>query len=82
MIRIILHGVRGSIEVSGETYNREMLGFGQVISDDRIASLLTYVRSRWGDTDRPVREENVRRIRRDTQDRTAYWTVDELLEIP
>ena len=82
MIRIVLHGVRGSIEVSGETYNLEMLGFGQVMGDDRIASLLTYVRSRWGDIDRPVREETVRRIRRDTLDRTTYWTVDELLQIP
>ena len=82
LIRIVLHGVRGSIEVSGETYNLEMLGFGQVMGDDRIASLLTYVRSRWGDIDRPVREETVRRIRRDTLDRTTYWTVDELLQIP
>ena len=82
MIRIVLHGVRGSIEVSGQTYNREMLGFGQVIGDDQIASLLTYVRSRWGDIDTTVREENVRSIRRDTQDRTADCSSDAPLEIP
>lgn len=82
LIRIVLHGVRGSIEVNGETYNREMLGFGQVVTEGEIAALLSYVRSQWGDIDVPVREETVRRIRRDTQDRTTYWTVDELLRIP
>ena len=82
LIRIILHGVGGSIEVSGDTYDREMLGFGQVLTDHQIATLLTFVRSRWGDIDRPVREENVGRIRHNTLDRTAYWTVDELLQIP
>ena len=78
----MLHGVRGSIEVSGETYDREMLGFGQVLTDQQIASLLTYVRSQWGDIDRPVSKDNVKRIRRDTPDRMTYWTVDELLQIP
>ena len=82
LIRIVLHGVRGSIEVNGETYNREMLGFGQVITEGEIATLLSYVRSQWGDIDVPVREETVRRIRRGTKDRTRYWTVDELLRIP
>ena len=82
LTRIILHGLRGSIDVRGETYNREMLGFGVVITDDQIAALLTYVRGRWGDIDGPVRASDVRRIRRATRDRTAYWTVEELLQIP
>ena len=82
LIRIVLHGMRGPIEVGGETYDREMLGFGQVINDDQIAALLTYVRGRWGDIDRPVEEENVSQTRRATAHRIGYWTVDELLQIP
>lgn len=82
LIRIVLHGVRGSIEVGGKTFDREMLGFGQVLNDSEIASLLTYVRSRWGNVGMPVRSESVGRIRRDTLDRTSYWTVEELLQTP
>ena len=82
LIRIVLHGLRGPIEVAGETYDREMLSFGQVISDEQIASLLTYVRSRWGRIDRPVTAEQVRQIRRASADRSGYWTVEELLEMP
>ena len=82
LIRIVLHGVRGSIEVGNETYDREMLGFGQVIDDDEIASLLSYVRRRWGKIDEPIKGENVMQIRRITSERIAYWSVDELLQIP
>lgn len=82
LIRIVLQGLRGPIEVGGETYNREMLGFGSVVNDGQIAAILTYVRGQWGDIDRPVREEDVSRIRGATADRIAYWTVDELLQTP
>ena len=82
LIRIVLQGLRGPIEVGAETYNREMLGFGSVVTDSQIAAILTYVRGQWGDIDRPVREEDVSRIRRATSDRIGYWTVDELLQIP
>ena len=82
MIRIVLQGLRGPIEVGGETYNREMLGFGSVVTDRQIAAILTYVRGQWGDIDRPVREEDVSRIRRATEDRIGYWTVEELLQTP
>ena len=33
LIRIVLHGLRGPIEVGGKIYNREMPGFGQVLTD-------------------------------------------------
>jgi mono/diheme cytochrome c family protein len=82
LIRIVLHGLRGPIEVGGETYNREMLGFGSVVTDEQIAAILTYVRSEWGGIDTPVGEESVSQIRRATADRIGYWTVDELLQIP
>lgn len=80
LIRIILHGVRGSIQVAGETYNREMLGFGQLLDDEDIASLLTFVRSRWGAPEAPVAPDDVGRIRKASRGRTEYWSVEELLE--
>src|SRR5260370_39252760 len=46
VIRIVLHGLRGPIEVGSKTYNQEMPGFGPVLTDADIASLLSYVRKR------------------------------------
>src|SRR6266568_9472270 len=37
LIRIVLHGVRGPMEVDGKAYNQEMPGFGQILSDSDIA---------------------------------------------
>ena len=81
VIKIVLHGLRGTIEVRGKTYNQEMPGFGPVLTDADIASLLSYVRRRFGG--RPARRfrrrpsaGSARRI----EGRTDYWTVDELIE--
>ena len=82
LIRIALHGVRGVMEVSGKTFDREMPGFGQVLPDSDIASLLTYVRGRFGAPSGPVAEAQVSAIRAAGQGRTGYWSVTELLALP
>lgn len=82
LIRIVLHGVRGTIEVGGKIYNREMPGFGQILSDAEVASLLSYVRRRFGRTSKAVTPAAVSQVRAASPNRTDYWTVDELLEEP
>ncbi len=79
LIKIVLHGVRGPIEVHGKTYNREMPGFGQILSNDEIASLLTFVRKHFGEPSSPVLATSVDRVRTDNPGRTDYWGVEELL---
>lgn len=76
LIKIVLHGLHGAIEVRGKTYNQEMPGFGQTLTDAEIASLLSFVRKRFGGG--PVSEEAVRRVRAATRNRTGYWTAEEL----
>ncbi len=82
LIRIVLHGVRGAMEVGGETYNLEMPGFGQIFTDAEIASVLSYVRTHLGGSSPPITPASVKNIRAATRGRTAYWTAAELLEMP
>ena len=82
LIRIVLHGVRGPIEVHGKTYNREMPGFGQILSDAEIASLLSFVRKRFGEPGAPILPAAVNRVREASPGRTDYWSVEELLAEP
>ena len=82
VIRIVLHGLRGTIEVRGKTYNQEMPGFGPILTDADIASLLSYVRRRFGGVDIAVSEAAVSLIRAANRGRMDYWTVDELLKAP
>jgi mono/diheme cytochrome c family protein len=82
LIRIVLHGVRGPIEVHGKTYNREMPGFGQILSDAEIAALLSFVRSRFGEPSPAILATSVGRVRQASPGRTDYWSVEELLAEP
>ena len=82
LIRIVLHGVRGPMVVDGKTYDREMPGFGQILSDTQVVSLLSYVRRQFGAPFEPITAEIVSRVRAANQTRTQYWRVDELLEKP
>jgi mono/diheme cytochrome c family protein len=79
LIKIVLHGVRGPMEVAGRTYDLEMPGFAPVLSDEDLAALLSFGRNRYGRPSSPVTPEAVSRVRTAHRDRTEYWTVDELL---
>ena len=82
LIKIVLHGVRGRIEVNGQTYNQEMPSFGPVLSDADVAAILSFVRQKFGGLDSPVTPDAVSAIRTANQNRTSYWSVDELLKDP
>ena len=82
LIRIVLHGLRGPIEIHGETYNLEMPAFGPLFKDTEIAAMLSYVRQQYGAPSPPITAAAVKKVRAATKDRTLYWTVDELLELP
>ncbi len=83
LIRILLHGVRGSIEVKGKrvSFNQEMPGITNMSSDE-VAEVLTYIRREWGHLAAPVDPEAVKKVRRENESREEPWTERELLEIP
>src|SRR5262249_15556003 len=82
LIRIVLHGVRGPMEIAGKAYDQEMPGFGKVLSDANVASLLSFVRARFATPGEPITPSTVARIRAASPDRTNYWTAKELLDQP
>ena len=82
LIRIVMHGVRGPIQVGDKIYDREMPGVGRRLSDREMASMLSFVRSRWGASSAPIPPEAVRRVRTAAGNRTRYWIAEELLAAP
>ena len=73
LIQILLHGVTGSIEVGGATYNGAMPAFGDKLDDAEIAAVLSYVRGAWGNQAGPVTPEAVQAQRGAVADRTTPW---------
>ncbi len=78
LIKIVLHGVRGRMQLHGEVYDREMPGFGSILADKAVADLLTFVRTTLSESGKPVSAAEVRRIRKQHENRTEYWHVNEL----
>jgi mono/diheme cytochrome c family protein/glucose/arabinose dehydrogenase len=68
--RILLNGKEGPIGL--------MPPIGSAITDEQIASVLTYIRREWGQDGTPVDPATVKSVRALTADRTRPWKDDEL----
>lgn len=82
LIRIVLGGIQGPIQVKGAAFNNAMPPWGPTLNDEEIAHVLTYVRQAWGNDASAVTTEQVAKVRKDTASRAAPWTAAELLQIP
>ena len=79
-IKIILNGLSGPVEVAGKTYAIDMPPQGAVLSDEKIAAVLTYVRKTFAGGAGPVSVDEVKAVRAATAKRTTPWTAEELLK--
>lgn len=79
LARIILQGLQGEIEVSGQKYNGIMPPWASQLNDEEIAAVINYIRNELGTNKAPTIDANlVKKVRDDTNDRQTPWTVDEL----
>lgn len=78
LIRIILNGVTGEIEVNGQTYSGSMPPWGTFLNDEEVAQLSTFIRSSWSNDTTAVAPDEVAAVRKATEDRKQPWKADEL----
>lgn len=81
LVKILLNGLQGPIQVKGNTYNNAMPPWSQ-LKDEQIAAVLTYIRSEWGNAAPPISPEYVKTIRDQNAARRDPWTQKELQAIP
>jgi mono/diheme cytochrome c family protein len=74
LIRVILQGLSGPIQVAGRPFNSAMPPWGAVLKDDEVAAVATYIRSSFGNTAGEITAEQVAAVREATKGRTAPWT--------
>lgn len=79
-IKIVLSGMEGPVEVAGKSYNIVMPPQGAVLSDEKIAAALTYVRKAFAGGAGAVTPDEVKAVRAATAQRTTPWTAEELLK--
>ncbi len=77
LVNILLHGVTGKIEVSGQTYTGSMPPFGHLDSAT-LAAVLSHARGAWANKAAPVTAELVEKERKATPRTTPFSGGDEL----
>jgi mono/diheme cytochrome c family protein len=76
VVRILLHGLQGPVQVAGQSYSGAMPPWKDALRDEEIAAVATYIRQ-WDENDAPaVEAELVTRLRAEA--RPAPWTALEL----
>lgn len=75
---MILKGNIGPITVDGKLYNNMMPGQEAMLTDEKIAAVMTYVRSNFGNAAPAVSADLVATTRQKFLDRKAPWTEAEL----
>lgn len=77
MIRIVVAGLTGPITVKGQTYN-SMMPPPPGLDDAKIAQILTFVRSNFGNKGSAIDTAQVSAVRAGLAGRSTPWTADEL----
>jgi len=82
LIRIVMHGLAGPVDVAGQTFDGAMPAWGGVLKDPEIAAVTSYVRGAWGNKAAPITAASVTTIRKATAARKTPWTAPEIAQVP
>ena len=82
VIKIVLKGLQGPIEVQGETYPGQvpMTAFEGLLTDEEVAAVLTFVRNSFGNEAPAVSPEKVEEVREAIKEKEGFYSSEELLE--
>ncbi len=83
LIKLTLKGLHGPISVLGKRYTGQvpMTAFENLLTDEEVASVLTYVRNSFGNQAPSIYPELVTRIREGIRDKKGFYRPDDLLEM-
>ena len=83
LIKIVLKGLYGPLEVSGVKYSGQvpMTPFGGMLKDDEVASVITYLRNSFGNKASAVSPEMVKKVRSETNSKKGFYSPEELLKL-
>ena len=66
LIKVVLNGLGGEIEVNGKSYTSYMPKLA-LLSDDEISKILTYVRQNFGNNESAITSDEVAKVRRENE---------------
>jgi mono/diheme cytochrome c family protein/plastocyanin len=80
---IVLKGLQGPLTVKGAQYGSAVMQpWEKTLTDAKIADVLTYIRSDWGNNALPVAAEGIAALRKELAGRTDSFTQPDLEAVP
>lgn len=71
---LLLNGLQGDIIVKGQIYNGNMPAWKDVLTDEEIAAVATFIRANFGNQADELSPELVKEVRTETSGKTDQWT--------
>lgn len=80
---IVLKGLQGPLTVKGQKYGSAVMQpWDKTLNDQKIADVLTYIRSEWGNNASPVTPEEVAALRKELANHPESFTEPDLQAVP
>ena len=80
---IVLKGLQGPLKVKGQQYGTAVMQpWDKTLTDQKIADVLTYIRSEWGNKASPVSTEQVAALRKELAGHPDSWSESDILAVP
>lgn len=78
LVALVLKGITPPFEYQGVTYTQVMIPQEAVLTDEKIASILTFVRASFENSAPPIAADFVASVRKKFAERKTPWTAAEL----
>jgi mono/diheme cytochrome c family protein len=80
---IVLKGLQGPVTVKGQKFGAAVMQpWDKTLTDQKIADVLTYERSEWGNSASPVTAEQIAALRKELANHPASFTEPDLEAVP
>ena len=79
---ILLKGLQGPVTVEGRQFNGAMPAWEKLLTDKKIAAILTYVRQGFGNTAGPIAPEQIAAARKQFASHPDAWAEADLKAVP
>jgi hypothetical protein len=80
---IVLKGLQGPVMVKGQKFGSAVMQpWDKTLNDQKIADVLTYERSEWGNSASPVTAEQIAALRKELANHPDSYTEPDVLAVP
>jgi hypothetical protein len=80
---IVLKGLQGPVTVKGQKFGSAVMQpWDKTLADQKIADVLTYERSEWGNSASPVTAEQIAALRKELASHPDSYTEPDVLTVP